>query len=341
MTETEQHQDQPQDINVKTSLDSSEPPPASAKPTSDSNSDNDTSDKPVREKLEKTSLATMSKHAASPLPVGGEIEMNPMATPEISQALLLTNTHESTTKEEPRGRPVKKRSFDDLETPERDHPAAKDWQPESSNGHVRKRSRDVRSWDFPKGDSRLQNAEEAPLHEEVDGKEKTTKENYRNGVLDKKKSNLSTPMEGCGISLQLKDEEKDLEKDAERSVSGPSEAVDSKIDSENGKDVGDQDMQDPTSTPRKKRSRDEFDTEADREQKIVATEEARAQRRSDELDRADVSCLGEDVTEPFEDSAAVKGPASAAEVLEKRESEQVDQVVRELLTLDLIRRCSH
>ena len=39
--------------------------------------------------------------------------------------------------------------------------------------------------------------------------------------------------------------------------------------------------------PRKKRSRDQLDAELDREQKIVATEEAKAQRRSEEHERDD------------------------------------------------------
>lgn len=40
--------------------------------------------------------------------------------------------------------------------------------------------------------------------------------------------------------------------------------------------------------PRKKRSRDQLDAEIDREQKIVATEEAKAQRRSEEHERDDL-----------------------------------------------------
>ena len=49
----------------------------------------------------------------------------------------------------------------------------------------------------------------------------------------------------------------------------------------------DEEMKDGDYSPRKKRSRDQMDTEADREQKIAATEGTRAQRRSEELDRAD------------------------------------------------------
>ena len=43
-----------------------------------------------------------------------------------------------------------------------------------------------------------------------------------------------------------------------------------------------------TASPRKKRSRDQLDPEIDREQKIAATEEARAQRLSTEADRPDI-----------------------------------------------------
>ena len=49
--------------------------------------------------------------------------------------------------------------------------------------------------------------------------------------------------------------------------------------------AGHQELRDSTSSPRKKRSRDQFDADADREQKIMATEEARAHRRSAEIDR--------------------------------------------------------
>ena len=54
-----------------------------------------------------------------------------------------------------------------------------------------------------------------------------------------------------------------------------------------GDNYMDREMRDATSSVRKKRSRNHFDAELDRDQKILATEGAKAQRRSDELDRRD------------------------------------------------------
>ena len=47
-------------------------------------------------------------------------------------------------------------------------------------------------------------------------------------------------------------------------------------------------MFDHLTSPRRKRSRDPLDTDLHREQKIVATEEAKANRRSEELERNEV-----------------------------------------------------
>ena len=49
----------------------------------------------------------------------------------------------------------------------------------------------------------------------------------------------------------------------------------------------DREMRDAASGLRKKRSRNHFDAEVDREQKILATEGTKAQRQSDELERRD------------------------------------------------------
>ena len=56
----------------------------------------------------------------------------------------------------------------------------------------------------------------------------------------------------------------------------------------NDEETLDQEIEDSVQSPRKKRSRDEFDVDAHREQKIPATDEAKAYRRSEDSERGQV-----------------------------------------------------
>ena len=245
-------------------------PPASLKPTTESISDNDTSEKPVREKLKKTSLASMSSH------IVGRQERMFKENEETSAPDHIHNdsSPERLTKKmdvEPRGRPVKKRSFDDLDPAEIEgsEGARENVEKLNANGHLRKRSKDVRASEAPKDNRR-------PLLAEIDVREEL--EDIANG-------GESTPTNKMLSQGEIEQAQQIRQVMNEPEKNFPDTVARDDVP-EIAKESADQEMRDSASSPRKKRSRDQFDTEADREQKIPATEEARAHRRSDEFERS-------------------------------------------------------
>ena len=96
------------------------------------------------------------------------------------------------------------------------------------------------------------------------------------------------------IPVQLKSEENSMLPDADEELATETIGIpETQLPiAEEKRKAEDHEMNDGAYSPRKKRSRDQMDTEADREQKIAATEEARAQRRSDELDRSEFPSHG-------------------------------------------------
>ena len=265
-------------------------PPTSLKATTESTSDNDTSEKPVREKLKKTSLASMSSH------IVGRQERKLKESEETSAQDRIHNdsSPERPSKKmdvEPRGRPVKKRSFDDLDTPEIEgsEGAREHVEKLNTNGHLRKRSKDVRASDAPKDNRR-------PLMAEIAVREEL--EDIANGVdlkeacFNDSKATVESP---TPTDEFLSQREIEQAQQIQQVMSEPVKSVSDKVQRDDvlgiAKESADQEMRDSASSPRKKRSRDQFDTEADREQKIPATEEARAHRRSDEFERSENSVV--------------------------------------------------
>ncbi|KAL8680863.1 MAG: hypothetical protein Q9186_002982 [Xanthomendoza sp. 1 TL-2023] len=193
--------------------------------TTDSASDNDTSDR-VREKLKKTSIATLSKTDTAALPSGTNNEQsspNDLKRP-LEQATL--NQTPSPTSEA-RGRLSRKRSHDDSIEPTA---KAAGTSPENHQlvndaKHARKRSRDVRAAQPPNTKSAV-----IPTEESLQERESSSDEALENNINDR-------------------------------------------------------DMEDPIYSPRKKRSREDIDTDLHRGQKIAATDEAKAHRRSEESER--------------------------------------------------------
>ena len=260
-------------------------PPTSLKPTTESVSDNDTSEKPVREKLKKTSLASMSSH------IVGRQERIFKENEETSAPDHIHNdsSPERLTKKmdvEPRGRPVKKRSFDDLDTAEIEgsEGARENVEKCTANSHLRKRSKDVRASETPT-DNRRPLLAEIALREEL--------EDIANGGESKEAcfnepkitAESSTPINKISSQGEI-EQAQQIQQVMNEPMNFLSDTVPHNDVPENAKESADQEMRDSASSPRKKRSRDQFDTEADREQKIPATEEARAHRRSDEFERS-------------------------------------------------------
>lgn len=212
--------------------------------TVDSASDNDTSERPVREKLKKTSLASLPRDSFTSPRAHTEPERDDVMLTHHAEEDPVPNEQSTGVRPGTRGRPLRKRSFDDIEPAESDTFQVSTDVISDTGGHARKRSRDVRVGVAFDGESRKRGAPEIPV-QEVD------------------EQNLSD------------NEMVELE-DARSPESGALSPIQGAVD---------EDMTDSNLLPRKKRSRDQFDTDTDREQKIPATEEAKAQRRSEESER--------------------------------------------------------
>ena len=254
MTHTTQREDVAIENGVPHLGDNSDPPithRSSVHPAMDSASDNDTSERPVREKLKKTSIASIP--TSSPNPPRNEVTIG--SDPKIAaqkSADGISRGHEAVKAHaESRGRPLKKRSFNDLESEE---VSTRDQSIANQSAHSRKRSRDVRVGEDIKGDERLRGSGQVPVQEEEEEEE----EEEEADMVNKK------------LSGSRQDNKEHTTKGLSRS---------------SHQDVADQEMRDSAFSPRKKRSRDQLDTETHREQKIPATEEAKAHRRSEENER--------------------------------------------------------
>ena len=236
-------------------------------PTPEKASDNDTSEKPVVEKLKHTSIAPNSQYT--------EIIENDNFAPRRSPSETNSTALDTTSG---RGRPVKKRSFDDLESAGayRDAAPGKEGQHEGTNGHARKRSRDIRVSEPTKVDKQVYVVGTA-VEEESEGSP-TPANVLESRTFERKEENsdFGLPLSAGRTKGATQDQNQE---DHTTSTKAQSTGAD--------KAPEDRDMQDLTAIPRKKRSRDQLDSEADRDQKILATDEARAQRRSDEIERTD------------------------------------------------------
>ena len=224
-------------------------------PHIESTSDNDTSERPVREKLKKTSLASIPKSTITSAreDVEGPVDhiMSIQDSEDTPSPNITANGVEN------RGRPLRKRSLDNREAT----PSEKLTQ--TPDGHTRKRSRDIRAGEAIKPEALKHGPPEPSLQEENEDTEDNTFIVARDVEDTKASSEIDTP---------------------------PSES-----------EMADQDMQESMLSPRKKRSRDQFEAESQREQKIAATDETRARRRSSEDERNEPLSTKEESHDPKEE----------------------------------------
>ncbi|MCJ1314843.1 hypothetical protein MMC15_000155 [Xylographa vitiligo] len=249
MARTAQRQSPPRDSGLGCSTELSETRkthPIHLAPSGDSASDGDAGERPIREKLKKTSIASIPKYGIAeahaildepeehPDTVMASQEATEETPPEIQQVAVEFIE---------RGRPHKKRSFDDIDAVET---SKEDPLGASMSAHARKRSRDVRSVEGKISASRRRSPE-VSVQEEIEALESQKQDSALRDELEDTtiKENVSKP---------------------------PSETAD-------------HEMQESVLSPKKKRSRDQFESESHREQKIAATDENRARRRSSEEDR--------------------------------------------------------
>ena len=210
----------------------------------ESASDNDTGERPVREKLKKTSIATLPKYGVTAASADGLVDDEEYMASHSTESQAnpdLDNIGQDT-----RGRPTRKRSFEDLEATDdvsgATKPNQKNYAKGSHEGHARKRSRDIHT----DGSSRDNGHKRTSPQGEV--------------LEEEAKGEL---------------EDKDIRRSQERSntPSGQPEAMD-------------EDEVHGVLSPRKKRSRDQVEQDQDKKQKVAATEEERARRNSEEEEKA-------------------------------------------------------
>ncbi|MCJ1387338.1 hypothetical protein MMC18_000181 [Xylographa bjoerkii] len=253
MTRTAQRQSPSRDSGLGRSAELAEtrkPHPVHLVPSGDSASDGDAGERPIREKLKKTSIASIPKYGIVEANANfEEPEEHPdtiMASQEVMEETL-SEIQQVDAEVKERGRPHKKRSFDDIDAVERsmDSPLGS-----SMSTHARKRSRDIRSVERRKSPSRRRSPE-VLVQEESEALESQKQDSALRDELEDTtiKENVSKP---------------------------PSETAD-------------HEMQESVLSPKKKRSRDQFESESHREQKIAATDETRARRRSSEEDRPETA----------------------------------------------------
>lgn len=250
--------------------------PSSLKPTSDRTSDIEASEGPVREKLKKTSIASIPRQTGSP---GSAAEREFEINPTIAH-VLANDAHAAGDGSSPestdRGRPVRKRSFDDLDIDKAIPSHSHEQDTGNQGGRERKRSKDIRA-------SR--------------GHHSGTNEITTFAIQP---ANV--------VETEIKAEKDDESTKAKKMPNDMNEeSIRASIDTE----LVDEEMHQSTFSPRKKRSRDHLDADNQREQKIPATEEAKAHRRSEEDERDDKP-LEDDDGLPQGGISAQSGAASTA-----------------------------
>ena len=252
---------------------------SSPKPPRDNTSDNEASEGPVREKLQKTTIASMPKdhNMQSSISIAEDLGQSHQIIRMALDPTTLGNSSISDTQD--RGRLFRKRSFEDTAADTEERCNANDTITHTLEGRERKRSKDVHTGRIPRTDLYEQGPIRSPVTEEVEFGESSDVANQPG-------------------PRAVSDNDKDME--SEQLVGGA--------------DIADQEMRNHTFSPRKKRSRDPLDTDPHREQKIVATEEARAHRRSEEYERDEN--LQEVASDEQSNGAAIEGPvAGVAESL--------------------------
>ncbi|KAL8934401.1 MAG: hypothetical protein Q9216_005934 [Gyalolechia sp. 2 TL-2023] len=205
----------------------------------DSAKDNDTSERPVREALKKTSIASMPRNDPATKAPKAIVDHDSTTEPTERQGRDSTGKQTPSPTSEPRGRLSRKRSYDDtIEAGISGNAPAEIYHGMEDVNHSRKRSRDVRAVQLPTTEP-LAAPTEQPL-------------------LEAESAN----------DISLEDE------------------------------VRNEEMEGSAQSPRKKRSRDEFDIDAHRGQKIPATDEARAYRRSEDSERGQLPQQGDKGVSP-------------------------------------------
>ena len=216
---------------------------ASLHPIGDSASDGDVGERPVREKLKKTSIASIPKYGITSVEMCAEEQADTFMKSQGEEGDQALGQQPTEAGIERRGRTIRKRSLEVFDATD----TGKGVSTETTvDRHVRKRSRDIRSGSSINSGSRRRSPEVSVREESED---------------------LDSGQQATALRHDL--EETTIQE------STPNPVL----------EATDHEMQETVLSPKKKRSRDQFELESQREQKIAATDENRARRRSSEEER--------------------------------------------------------
>lgn len=255
----------------------------SANRHADSASDNDASERPVREKLKKTSIAAMPKYGIIPARDDAEGAGDDVMTSHNIEEGPALGEQGAQNAAESRGRPSRKRSFEDTKTTE-SHEMENT--AENPSAQIRKRSRDVKV-----GEPRKENG---------------------------------GPTSSLGASVEEQIEEQNDHEVLSDFAEG--KAVEEAGTPPPNDEPVDHVMRESALSPRKKRSRDRFEEEIDREQKIAATEETRARKRSQEEEREQTRPTATTNEEAVEVESLNGHPVSPKETMSNSEKDEENEV---------------
>ena len=242
-------------------------------PVSGSVSDNDTSERSAREKLKKASLASLGIRGEERTAKGTGEQLSTLTSNAVAQRNDATETF--AIGEEVRGRPLKKRSHDKFEG----IGGAVQIGSDCANGRARKRSRDIDSVGSSKSEGRPPPNFTDRVKEECEDPLTAAQTTTAGAVGDYgTQPGTATAREGGSPGKN---------EATFSSFGGKADRPGADFNSTTRNFETDRRVDTGTMSPRKKRSRDQLDTDLDREQKIAATEEARALRLSSEIDRGE------------------------------------------------------
>lgn len=254
---------------------------------SGSMSENESGERAARQKLKKASLVAIGKDQVHDAPGQSDVTTINSLTAHESSGQVSREHSEHT--EEERGRISRKRSFEELQSTSEHVDAPDSETTDATLRHARKRSRD----------HTFEATSDNQAHSRLERSGVINAEGGDDSSSGKAEASLTKHLVDVSGPSSYADEQSgsdgtqpvSRDRQPPHAYANPS-AVEEKASPSRGPSDG-------SASPRKKRSREQFDTEPIREQKIIATEEARAQRLSSEFGRAEGSLLvGNESTQP-------------------------------------------
>ena len=293
-------------------------PPSPTHPALNPQSEHEANEELARHQLKNTTIDSIKKApvASTADEIGGEsTDENDVTTSPLKE------TRDQVRAESPPGRPVRKRSFDNSDSPPGEELGAEMKPSESLDAHSKKRSCDVRSIDPTNSDSQGSRSLTDVVHERTE----TTQNEKESSQSDQDHDMASSGSPGDNAILSepssaIDEKSQDVASSASDDPSSKAEGI---LHPTNGSPgirapPEDHEMQEGVYNLRKKRSRDQLGVDGDREQKILATEIAKAQRRSDEISRGDAALRSKVAEELSEKNLDTSARSSSPEKGEKK-----------------------